>query len=109
MFCQFFFFRQDFAYFAEVCFKEFGDRVKHWITFNEPNLMLKFGYLSGKYPPGRCSEPFGNCSSGDSAYEPYIAAHNVILSHATAVDTYRKYYQVKKALELSDALIYLLN
>jgi hypothetical protein len=26
---------EDFAYFAEACFKAFGDRVKNWITFNE--------------------------------------------------------------------------
>ncbi|GJT00868.1 hypothetical protein Tco_0822037 [Tanacetum coccineum] len=28
---------------------------------------------------------FGNCTSGDPKSEPYIAAHNMILSHAAAV------------------------
>ncbi|XP_074562426.1 beta-glucosidase 16-like isoform X2 [Curcuma longa] len=88
--------QEDFRYFAEVCFREFGDRVKFWITFNEPNLFVKFAYGSGKYPPGRCSEPYGNCHSGDSETEPYIAARNIILSHAIAVDIYRKKYQVKQ-------------
>ncbi|CAL9165535.1 unnamed protein product [Musa hybrid cultivar] len=88
--------QKDFGYFAEVCFEEFGDRVKYWTTFNEPNVMVKFGYGNGKYPPNHCSQPFGNCSSGDSSTEPYVAAHNVILSHATAVEVYKTKYQAKQ-------------
>ncbi|CAI9097061.1 OLC1v1033360C1 [Oldenlandia corymbosa var. corymbosa] len=34
----------DFAVFAETCFEEFGDRVKHWITFNEPRTVAVQGY-----------------------------------------------------------------
>ncbi|CAI9087789.1 OLC1v1021958C1 [Oldenlandia corymbosa var. corymbosa] len=85
--------QDDFRYYAEICFKYFGDRVKHWVTFNEPNVVAIRGYRSGIYPPGRCSALFGNCSSGDSEKEPLIAAHNMILSHASAVDTYRTRYQ----------------
>ncbi|KAL5990482.1 Beta-glucosidase 18 [Asimina triloba] len=88
--------QEDFAYFAEVCFKAFGDRVKYWVTFNEPNLFVKSGYLSGTYPPAHCSAPFGNCTAGNSAIEPYIAAHNVILAHATATEIYRRKYQCKQ-------------
>ncbi|ONK70763.1 uncharacterized protein A4U43_C04F1270, partial [Asparagus officinalis] len=88
--------QEDFGHYAEVCFKAFGDRVKFWTTFNEPNFMVKFGYSVGTYPPGHCSEPYGNCAFGDSSSEPYIAAHNIILSHATAVDIYRKFYQVSQ-------------
>ena len=73
----------------------FGDRVKFWITFNQPNLLLKFAYMDGWYPPGRCSTPFGNCAFGNSSIEPYIAGHNMILSHANAVSVYRKKYQVQ--------------
>lgn len=64
--------------------------MKYWSTINEPNLMVTFGYLSGKYPPNHCSDTLGDCRDGDSDIEPYIAAHNVILSHATAADIYRK-------------------
>ncbi|KAL5990473.1 Beta-glucosidase 18 [Asimina triloba] len=88
--------QEDFGYFAEVCFKKFGDRVKYWVTTNEPNVFVKAGYLSGTYPPAHCSAPFGNCTGGDSATEPYIAAHNVILAHATATEIYRRKYQFKQ-------------
>jgi beta-glucosidase/6-phospho-beta-glucosidase/beta-galactosidase len=87
------------VYFAEVCFQFFGDRVKHWATFNEPNLFVKSSYMSGRYPPEHCSEPFGNCTNGNSSVEPYIAAHNAILSHANVVDLYRKSYQVISCVE----------
>ncbi|PAN39058.1 hypothetical protein PAHAL_7G218000 [Panicum hallii] len=88
--------QEDFTYFADLCFKMFGDRVKHWTTFNEPNLMVKLGYFSGKYPPNHCSKPFGKCASGNSSTEPYIAAHNIILAHAKTVNIYRKNYQAKQ-------------
>ncbi|GLT29372.1 hypothetical protein SLA2020_042440 [Shorea laevis] len=86
----------DFAYYADICFKFFGDRVKHWVTFNEPNFQVVLGYRSGTYPPSRCSSPFGNCTYGDSEREPFIAAHNMILSHAAAVNIYRTKYQKKQ-------------
>ena len=91
-----FLFREDFTYFAELCFKMFGDRVKHWVTFNEPNLMVKLAYFVGGFPPSHCSEPFGKCDSGNSTTEPYIAAHNMILAHAKAVNIYRNNYKVQK-------------
>lgn len=36
-----------FVEFAEFCFKEFGDRVKKWITFNEPWVVCYQGYEIG--------------------------------------------------------------
>ncbi|KAA8515484.1 hypothetical protein F0562_018905 [Nyssa sinensis] len=88
--------QEDFRYYADVCFKYFGDRVKYWVTFNEPNVQVIRGYRSGIYPPARCSGIFGNCSHGDSEREPFIAAHNIILSHAAAVQIYRTKYQKKQ-------------
>ncbi|KAI5054025.1 hypothetical protein GOP47_0031082, partial [Adiantum capillus-veneris] len=84
----------DFAMYAEMCFREFGDRVKHWITFNEPSVFVLLGFNNGSFPPGRCSKYVGGCASGDSGTEPYIAGHNVLLSHAAAVRAYRDRYQV---------------
>ncbi|XP_042057744.1 beta-glucosidase 44-like [Salvia splendens] len=87
---------KDFADYAEFCFKTFGDRVKNWQTFNEPRVVASLGYDNGFFAPGRCSKAFGNCSEGNSATEPYIVAHNLILSHSTAVQRYRNGYQAKQ-------------
>ncbi|KAG9143865.1 hypothetical protein Leryth_011513 [Lithospermum erythrorhizon] len=87
---------KDFADYAEFCFKTFGDRVKNWHTFNEPRVVADLGYNNGFFAPGRCSKAFGNCTEGNSATEPYIVAHNLILSHAAAVQRYRKYQAKQK-------------
>ncbi|XP_015966955.1 beta-glucosidase 44 [Arachis duranensis] len=83
----------DFADYAEFCFKTFGDRVKNWMTFNEPRVVAALGYDNGFFAPGRCSKEYGNCTVGNSGTEPYIVAHNLILAHATAVQRYRTKYQ----------------
>ncbi|KAJ1271855.1 hypothetical protein BS78_06G157900 [Paspalum vaginatum] len=88
--------QKDFGHFADVCFAAFGDRVKHWVTFNEPNVAVRKGYMLGTYPPERCSPPFGSCAAGDSDSEPYAATHNVVLAHATAVEIYKRKYQSKQ-------------
>ncbi|KAG2566868.1 hypothetical protein PVAP13_7NG237100 [Panicum virgatum] len=84
----------DYKDYAEVCFKEFGDRVKHWITFNEPWSFCSGGYASGRFAPGRCS-PWeqGKCSAGDSGTEPYTVCHHQILAHAETVRLYKQKYQ----------------
>lgn len=85
----------DFANYAETCFKAFGDRVKHWITFNEPHTFAVQGYDVGLHAPGRCSILLHLfCRSGNSATEPYIVAHNTLLAHATTSDIYRRKYKV---------------
>ncbi|KAL0012390.1 hypothetical protein SO802_007498 [Lithocarpus litseifolius] len=85
--------QEEFGYFAEICFKLFGDRVKYWATFNEPNCQVIMGYRTGEFPPSGCSSPFGNCTHGDSEREPFVAAHNIILAHAAAVQNYRTKFQ----------------
>ncbi|XP_010257808.1 PREDICTED: beta-glucosidase 44-like isoform X4 [Nelumbo nucifera] len=84
---------KDYTNFAEFCFKTFGDRVKNWMTLNEPAVVSTSGYGNGGSAPGRCSKAYGNCTAGNSATEPYIAAHNMILCHAVAVQIYREKYQ----------------
>jgi beta-glucosidase len=88
--------RADFTEFADVCFREFGDRVSYWTTIDEPNVSALGSYDNALFAPGRCSDPFGitKCTVGDSTVEPYIAAHNMILAHASATRLYREKYRV---------------
>lgn len=89
--------RLDFSAYADICFREFGDRVRHWTTFNEANIFTQMGYDYGFLPPQRCSPLSGlfNCQRGNSSTEPYLAAHNILLAHASAARLYRKKYRVK--------------
>ncbi|XP_027355979.1 beta-glucosidase 12-like [Abrus precatorius] len=61
----------DFQDYAELCFKEFGDRVKHWITLNEP-----WSFSMGS--------------------EPYLTSHYQLLAHAAAVKIYKTNYQASQ-------------
>lgn len=65
-----------YADYAELCFRIFGDRVKKWITFNEPWCVSVLGYGTGELAPGHNNKP---------GTEPYLAAHNILLAHAEAV------------------------
>ncbi|WFB35904.1 GH1 family beta-glucosidase [Kiritimatiellota bacterium B12222] len=68
-----------FTEYAQVCFDAFGDRVKHWITFNENWCTAVLGNGIGIFAPGRKSED-----------EPYVVAHNLLLAHGQAVQVFRK-------------------
>ncbi|XP_076890258.1 beta-glucosidase 18-like [Bidens hawaiensis] len=85
--------QDDFKHFAETCFKSFGDRVKYWITINEPNLLAEMAYERGIYPPNHCSQPFGNCLAGNSDVEPLYAMHNMLLAHGKAAKLYHDNFQ----------------
>lgn len=70
-----------FAAYAAICFERFGDRVKNWITLNEPWVVAILGYGQGVFAPGRVSNT-----------EPYLAAHQLILAHAKTFHIYKKKY-----------------
>ncbi|KAL6546299.1 hypothetical protein OROMI_022020 [Orobanche minor] len=80
--------------FADLLFAEFGDRVKYWITINEPWCLSYRGYTVGVFAPARCSDRIqSSCIGGDSGIEPYIVMHNQLLAHAAIVKLYRNKYQ----------------
>lgn len=70
----------EFEAYARVCFKEFGNRVRQWITLNEPwcSSLLAFG--TGEHAPGK---------TDNAGVDPYRAAHNLLRAHAKAVHVYR--------------------
>ncbi|MGH7492076.1 MAG: GH1 family beta-glucosidase [bacterium] len=71
-----------FADYVAICFEAFGDRVKHWLTFNEPWCSAVLGHGLGIHAPGRVSRD-----------EPYIAGHTLLRAHALAVERYRTQFQ----------------
>ncbi|WCJ19268.1 beta glucosidase 12 [Euphorbia peplus] len=93
----------DFRDYAELCFNAFGDRVKLWITLNEPYMYVQQGYSSGIFAPGRCSNR-SKCSMGDSSIEPYIAGHYLLLAHAAAVELYKEKYQISQKGQIGISL-----
>ncbi|KAJ8746839.1 hypothetical protein K2173_003845 [Erythroxylum novogranatense] len=78
---------KHFTIYADTCFARFGDRVKKWITINEPLQTAINGYDTGIFAPGRREQ---------ASTEPYMAAHHQILAHAMAVSIYRTKYQDKQ-------------
>ncbi|KAL6341213.1 hypothetical protein AAG906_032330 [Vitis piasezkii] len=96
----------DFRDYAELCFKEFGDRVKHWITLNEPWSYTMGGYVQGIFPTARCSAWQGlNCTGGDSGTEPYLVSHHLLLAHAAAVHVYKQKYQAYQKGKIGITLV----
>ncbi|GMJ12844.1 beta glucosidase 15 [Hibiscus trionum] len=94
----------DFRDYAEICFITFGDRVKNWVTINEPLIMAKMGYALGVGPPGRCSDR-KFCPHGNAATEPYIVAHNALLAHAAAANLYKQKYQATQGGQIGISLV----
>lgn len=78
--------------YADICFHAFGDRVKKWITINEPWTVSYLGYGVGAFAPGRCSDRT-RCQEGNSSIESYIVGHNLLNAHAAVVELYRTKYQ----------------
>uniref|UniRef100_A0ACD6AEU5 Uncharacterized protein n=1 Tax=Avena sativa TaxID=4498 RepID=A0ACD6AEU5_AVESA len=99
-------FIDDYTAYAQACFESFGDRVKHWVTLNEPNVETLTGFDSGVLPPRCCSYPFGdNCTAGDSTTEPYLGAHHLLLAHASAVSLYKEKYQATQGGQIGITLL----
>ena len=67
-----------FADYARVIFDTLDDRVTMWATLNEPWVVTDGGYLQGVLAPGH-----------RNLYEAPIATHNLMRSHAAAVEAYR--------------------
>ncbi|HEX7809152.1 MAG TPA: GH1 family beta-glucosidase [Thermoanaerobaculia bacterium] len=67
-----------FADYAQVMFRALDDRVKNWVTLNEPWVVADGGYLHGVLAPGHRNH-----------FEAPIASHNLMRAHAAAIQAYR--------------------
>lgn len=67
-----------FEQYAKVLFERYGDRVKQWITFNEPSIYCNLGYVAQAMAPGY------NVTGG----EYYCIFHSQI-AHARAYHLYK--------------------
>lgn len=72
-----------FKLYAYTLYKNLGDRVKVWITFNEPYESCVEGYSLGSSPPLITLRGTGE----------YICAHHVLMAHAAAYDVYKKHFR----------------
>lgn len=68
---------KDYTRYSRVCFEAFGDRVKHWLTINEPWCVAVLGYGRGVFAPGRSSDR-ERCPEGDSSVEPWMYVYTAI-------------------------------
>jgi beta-glucosidase len=67
-----------FAEYARTMYRRLDGRVKMWATINEPWVITDGGYLHGALAPGHRNR-----------FEAPIASHNLLRSHALAVQAYR--------------------
>ena len=68
-----------FARYAKVCFENFGDRVKKFVTFNEPIVIVECGYLAKFHYP--CVVDMKRAAQ---------VLYHVALSSAAAIKEYRQ-------------------
>lgn len=68
-----------FADFADVVSRRLGDRVRHWITLNEPWVVAYAGYGNGYHAPG-VRNPLAAIQ----------ATHHLLLAHGLAVPVLRE-------------------
>ncbi|KAI8424320.1 hypothetical protein MSG28_002869 [Choristoneura fumiferana] len=69
--------------YAKIAFELFGDRVKFWITVNEPHLICHRGYGSTTMAPRLNMQGTGE----------YLCAKNLMLAHARAWHIYNDEYR----------------
>lgn len=79
-----------FADYARVLYEHFGDRVKHWITINEPHVHCYLGYGIAHHAP-RIFSP------GVAYYE---CGRNILLANAKAYHIYDKEFRPSQGGEV---------
>uniref|UniRef100_A0A8R1DFM0 Beta-glucosidase n=1 Tax=Caenorhabditis japonica TaxID=281687 RepID=A0A8R1DFM0_CAEJA len=79
-----------FAAFANLCFERFGDLVKTWITFNEINMHAWSSVVKIEGELWLCPD---RPQVENHSHAPYIAATNMLLTHAKIYQDYNKNFK----------------
>ncbi|XP_055910675.1 myrosinase 1-like [Eupeodes corollae] len=87
-------FVQMFVTYATELFENFGDRVKLWLTFNEPHYFCKSSYADGFHPPQVDLKGEGD----------YMCMNNTIKAHAEAYKVYKSRFYEKQRGKIGLAL-----
>jgi beta-glucosidase len=69
---------EAFVEYADTLSKRLGERVKYWITFNEPFVSAFVGYQEGRHAPGHTD-----------LGETLACAHHLLLAHGWSVPVIR--------------------
>lgn len=83
-----------FKSYANLLFERFGNRVKYWITFNEPNAFCNFGYGGDSHAPALNFSGVAN----------YLCGHNVLKAHAVVYHLYQNSYRDQFKAKIGIAL-----
>lgn len=83
-----------FSHFADILFENFGDRVKQWVTFNEPYQFCHYGYGTGEFAPGVKAPGVGE----------YLCGHHVLEAHAKVYHLYKRKYFSKQQGQIGISL-----
>jgi beta-glucosidase len=80
-----------FAEYSRVIVDTLSDRVKYWMTLNEPQCFIGSGHCSGMHAPGL------KLPTEDIP----VMIHNVLLSHGLSVDVIRRNARLKPNIGVS--------
>jgi beta-glucosidase len=70
-----------FTCFTRYVVNELGDLVSEWITINEPNVFLVYGYARGTWPPGKTN-----------ILAMFKAMRHLVLAH---IQSYREIHRIR--------------
>lgn len=80
--------------YTKILVEHFSDRVRHWITLNEPQCFINLSYRMEAHAPGyRVSDR-----------ELALAAHNALLSHGKMVQVIKSYAKLTPTITYTQAM-----
>ena len=69
----------DFVAYSKLLFKEYGNKVKYWVTINEQNYFTHNGYITSRHPPEMRDEKVF-----------YQVNHHAFMANALTIKAFRE-------------------